>query len=239
MKRVLSEESGFVVGAQVPVSDAESHHLLRVLRAKQGEAVEVLGKGSACLARLEMSGKCAALTCESLIDAASRESPLDLHVVLACPVHRQTLDGLVPALVQLGVNQVTVVQSAFGGSLKTDLEKWLSRLSSIEQQARKQSGRIHEMSIYFERNMALALDQADGLKIVLDPSGGPTDMAEILNELTLVIGPEGGFSREELNVAVSAGFLVCSLGPRILRMETAAVGACFWAQSRFGDFRLP
>jgi 16S rRNA (uracil1498-N3)-methyltransferase len=51
----------------------------------------------------------------------------------------------------------------------------------------------------------------------------------------IVLGPEGGFAEEEVGAAVAAGFISASLGPRILRAETAAVAACAIVQHLFGD----
>ena len=62
-------------------------------------------------------------------------------------------------------------------------------------------------------------------------SGGPAGPASVL----IVLGPEGGFAEEEVRAAVAAGFISASIGPRILRAETAAVAACAIVQYVFGD----
>jgi len=63
----------------------------------------------------------------------------------------------------------------------------------------------------------------------------PFENLNTLNQVTLLVGPEGGFSEEEVAFAIKAGFESWSLGPRILRTETAPLSAISILQNRFGD----
>ena len=65
------------------------------------------------------------------------------------------------------------------------------------------------------------------------------NLSEELGGVILIIGPEGGFTAQEAEAAHHAGFKLCSLGPRILRAETAALAAVTLAQYLFGDWQPP
>jgi 16S rRNA (uracil1498-N3)-methyltransferase len=76
----------------------------------------------------------------------------------------------------------------------------------------------------------------DGRRLVLRPgSDTPMSQAEVASRIELAIGPEGGFSSAEHEVMALAGVQACSLGPRILRTETAAPAALAILQARAGD----
>jgi 16S rRNA (uracil1498-N3)-methyltransferase len=78
----------------------------------------------------------------------------------------------------------------------------------------------------------------NGLKVFLDPYADLTllDIAPIDMKVTLLTGPEGGFSEQERNIAKAAGFIPVRLGSRILRTETASIAALAAVQMLWGDF---
>ena len=74
--------------------------------------------------------------------------------------------------------------------------------------------------------------------MVLEPDLDPAaTLSNLETAAEIAIGPEGGFSDDELEAFRLAGFLRVRLGPRILRTETAAIAALTWLQTRFGDMR--
>jgi len=75
---------------------------------------------------------------------------------------------------------------------------------------------------------------------LLDPDAGRSDAAlKIDAAVEMAIGPEGGFDVEELEAFRVSGFVSVTLGPRVLRTETAAIAGLAWLQSRYGDFTSP
>ncbi|CAM2005931.1 RsmE family RNA methyltransferase [Acanthopleuribacter pedis] len=275
MKRLLVDSIPSV-GTVFPAPTDEAFHLVHVLRAKQDEAVEVLdGRGGVAQGRIHHISK---RTCDIEIEAvtrAERESPLWLGVVAALPVQRNTFDSLLPGLVQLGVNHVALVQTAFGGRLKKDRDKYQKRLADITRQSLKQCGRLFlpEISLGATWPETLGLPAADEAMGFLfhpynpassdpassdpassdpassdpassdpassdpassDPASKAADAGRP-HRVWLAFGPEGGFSDEEAAEAHAAGWTLQSMGPRILKMETAVIGAAYWAQARWGD----
>jgi 16S rRNA (uracil1498-N3)-methyltransferase len=78
---------------------------------------------------------------------------------------------------------------------------------------------------------ALAAAPTDGIRLVLDATGVPVPSLTMAPPVTLAIGPEGGFEEDELTLLESGGFHRCTLGPSVLRFETAAVAAAAVARS--------
>ena len=240
MKRVLVPCLD-VPGALVSPGPDEAHHLIRVRRVAVGESVELLdGLGGLAL------GEVAEVTKRELTIKVvrhleqDRESPLWLTLVAALPQQLSTLDGVLPSLVQQGLNRLILVPTEFGGSVKKDPGKYLDRLNSIALQALKQCGRVRVPSIELAADLAgVIAGLADEHQLVLMLHPVPERLSQGLparpESLAVLVGPEGGFSEAELALATAAGIVVRGLGPRILKMETALAGICFWAQDRFGD----
>ena len=240
VKRILvpniPEPGAFVV----PEPD-EAHHLLRVRRIAAGEPVEILdGKGGISLGEALPEGK-SRLRIRVLqkLDI-SRESPFHLEIVLAIPAQLSTLGQMLPGLVQLGVQRIHLVPTSFGGRIKKNRVKYIGRLEQVCLQAIKQCGRTRVPVIEVPENwQVLCRDLTTRVKtaVLFHPEGetGMPSVVEDSGSVALIIGPEGGFSEEEVAHARSLGIRIWGMGPRTLKMETAALGACFWAQQRFGD----
>ena len=237
MKRVLVDaipEPGELVEPEA----AECHHLLQVRRTGNGEIVEVLdGAGSVARGSIELMSRkqfCIRIT-ERLEE--NRESSLHLEVAVAIPTHRPTFDQALPGLVQLGVRRIYLSPSEYSGSLKRGQNNYRKRLHEICRQSLKQCGRtcLPELVLtgsFLETCQHLRQNNERNLIFHPQPEAR-TPLPEQVDSLGLFIGPEGGFSDEEVNAA--EGFRIVDLGPRILKLETALVGACFWAQKTYGD----
>ncbi len=241
MKRVLVDLIPGVDQLSVP-SEAECHHLIRVRRTVEGEQVELLdGQGGLALAVVTKVGKHEVQLRVIHRRVEQRESPLRLTLLISIPQQWATLDSVVPALVQQGVHRIVLVNTQFGGSLKKTSEKAKTRIRAIAIQSLKQCGRSILPELVFADDFA----QHSGLLVqhhdeVLMLHPGPVRLSQwqppLLRSLAVMVGPEGGFSTEEAALAKELGCRLLGLGPRILKMETALSGICFWAQSRFGDY---
>ncbi len=226
------------VGAEAALDPLESHHLAAVRRAAVGERIELIdGVGGLALAEIIVCRKDAVAVRILERPQISRESPMILELALAIPHQLSTMDQVLPGLVQLGVNRLWLATSAFSGRLKKDPDRYLTRLREIVRQAMKQSGRLVGPAIEFAAHWeALCIDFQERLAHgVLYHPGYPEVSAtafpaEGLPSLGLLIGAEGGFSEREVAAAEARGIHIHGMGPRILKQETAAIGACYWAR---------
>lgn len=215
---------------------AEAHHLAHVMRAKPGDEVVVFdGSGAEFTARIERVGR-------SEIDLAiverievDREAPLAVTLGVALPKgDRQR--WLVEKVVELGVARLVPLETSRG--VAQPIEKTVERLRRTVIEASKQCGRNRLMEIVEAQDWAAFLQAAplEACRLVAHPGGesiravarpGTTNASR---DVWLAIGPEGGFSDEEASQAESAGWRLVDLGPRILRIETAAAYLAAWCQ---------
>ncbi len=221
----------------VTLEGEEAHHLIHVLRAKVGQMVTLFdGGGSEFAGRIERIGRVdvgLTVTSRAQVD---RERTVDLILAIALPKgDRQR--WLVEKAVELGVRRLVPLETE--RSVAEPVEKALARLRRAVVEASKQCGRNRLMEIASPRDWTEWCVEAGSPgaedrispRAVADPSGtiGPRDWVESLRRgpavrsMLLAVGPEGGWSDAELGLARAHGWEVLSLGPRILRVETAAV----------------
>lgn len=240
MKRILIAEIP-PVNELVTPDKKELHHLVQVRRTQPGETIEVLdGKGGLGLARFEKAeGRVVRLRMVERLEQV-RESILSLNVLLGFPHQATVIDQCLPALVQLGVNKVILCSVTYGGQLKKPWAVYHQRLDAIAKQALKQCGRLVLPELLWRDDWQkacreLTANGAPGFLFHPGENAREPGQTDAFRELSLAIGPEGGFTQKEVAQAVDAGFNTRAMGPRILEMKTAVVGACYWAQARFGD----
>ena len=229
-----------------------SHQLESVLRARAGESIELLdGHGSAweCVitgirrgsVTVSVVGKLDRPACESPL-------PLTLGVGIARP---DTMDLIVRQATEMGVSRLAVfraVRSQYGLSGKP-AEKKKERWSRIASEAVCQCGRKVPPEIILFEDLAHFLTSFDDdpagycLKIFAlerEPCAGPKSLAErtarpTICRIAAALGPEGGWDNSESSALITAGFEPVSLGPRTLRMETAALALISSIQLLWGD----
>ncbi|HYI13696.1 MAG TPA: RsmE family RNA methyltransferase [Thermoanaerobaculia bacterium] len=216
----------------VVITGGEFHHSVRVVRVRVGEEVELFDKaGNAARAIVQAVEKDrAVLTAGEMLP--SRESPLRLHLAMAIIqlekfelVLQKATELGAASLIPLVTDRIELRRERYQGKA----ERW----ERIVFEAVKQSGRMRvppvEQPVTLEEVLA-----REGAKILFDADAEP-DAVERLEEVTLLIGPEGGWSEDELRLARERGCLFQRLGPRRLRAETAAITALSVISSRFGD----
>ena len=217
-----------------------SHHLIRVLRTKKGAEVTIFnGNGNEYIAEvLEESTKSCSLRIKSKIKAIN-ESPL--KITLLQGVSRgDRMDACIQKSVELGVhNIIPVLCQKTGASLKGErAEKKLNHWQQVIISACEQSGRcfIPEIKPVIDFTQAIQKTQSDH-KIILAPNAENTlnTISAPENNVCLLIGPEGGFAADEIQLASDNNFISISLGPRILRTETAGPACIAIAQTLWGD----
>lgn len=232
-----------VEGQRVAFDEAETHHLVHVLRLGPGALVHALdGRGHELTIRVaDLAGRRASGV---VVERAARtaESPLELTLAQGLP-KGDKLDGIVRMATELGVTRVVplicrrTVARLEPGRGAARLARW----ERIAREAAKQSGRatIPEVCAPTPLVTWLRAPREPGLLLCLwEAEATVLDTAlpaERPARVTLVVGPEGGLAPEEIDDLRAAGAVVAGLGPRILRTETAGPVGLALLQSRYGD----
>ena len=224
----------------ITLDDNAFNHLIRVLRMKTGESITLFdGSNQITPAVIHEVNKKTVIvkTANSVLD--NRESPLNIH--LGQVISRgDKMEFTIQKSVELGVNTITPLLSERCG-VKLDqerLEKKVQQWQKIVISACEQCGRNIIPSI----NPVMKLENwcanlTDSLKLNLHPKAeqGINQLPCDNNNISLLIGPEGGLSNEEISMTHQYQFTDILLGPRVLRTETAALTAITALQVRFGD----
>lgn len=228
------------VGSRIELDDAAAHYVRSVLRLKQDQSVILFnGAGGEYQCRLsEVSRKSVRVDIEQYIDR-DVESPLSVN--LGIGVSRgDRMDWAVQKAVELGVTQLTPLiteRCVIKFSEDKKLQRW-QHWQGIVQHAAEQSGRTRAPVLSQVINFSEWVAQQQGLCVFLDPFAEQTlaNLKPNNSTVTLLSGPEGGFSDHERQVAKGSGFVPVRLGARILRTETAVLSALTAVQTLWGDF---
>jgi 16S rRNA (uracil1498-N3)-methyltransferase len=215
------------------VEGPEAHHLAHVLRAKPGDAVVLFdGSGREFDARIEKISKSAVECIVEHERTVNRESPISLSLAVALPKgDRQR--WLVEKTVELGVARIIPLLTERG--VAQPVETALARLRRSVIEASKQCGRNTLMEIGEPCRLDALITATKSIPTRLIAHPGGSSILQACSslapraEVVAAIGPEGGFTEAEVGQALASGWMIVSLGPRILRVETAAsaVAACF------------
>ena len=200
----------------------EAHHLATVRRFAPGDRLTLFtGDGFDYPADVVAVGKKAAVLNVLPPVAVDRELPLPLVVASALPKGDRT-DFLVEKLTELGVTRFVPLVTARSVVVPKSAEKF----GRAVVEASKQCGRNRLMTVDPPRSWAEFLRLADlpAARVVLHTGPG---LAPLSGEggIAVAVGPEGGFTDDEIGQAIPVGWTTASLGPRVLRVETAAVAA--------------
>ncbi|GJM05895.1 MAG: ribosomal RNA small subunit methyltransferase E [marine bacterium B5-7] len=218
----------------------KAHHISHVLRMRIGDAIKLINdSGEDYQSKIiEISKKSAQIEIGESI-RVTNESPLTINLCLAV-ARGQHMDFSIQKAVELGVKNIIPVISRFSNVKIEDdrVHNKLAHWQNIIISATEQCGRSHLTQIQKPVSFTewLNLD-ASKTRLILHPESQQSMLKINLptNELTLMIGPEGGFSDDEVEQAQGSGCVPISLGPRILRTETAVVCAVSSAQQLWGD----
>jgi 16S rRNA (uracil1498-N3)-methyltransferase len=155
------------------------------------------------------------------------------------------MEFIIQKTTELGVYSIVPFKSKRSISLEEREEKQpkAHRWESIAIKAAKQSrrGRVPHLEPYCEFSEALGYAQGGDLKVILWERGNMKPLKDVLRskgncgEVTLMVGPEGGFEAEEVRRAEERGFIPVNLGRRIMRTETAAIVLVGILQYELGD----
>ncbi len=226
------------VGELVWIEGDEAHHAYRVKRLEVGSAVELIdGQGLVCRGTIEVIEKRPKTRAGGggsggggwrlgvKIEEIQRVEPGTPSVELCVAVPKgERFETMVAMVSQVGVATVRALESR--RAVSDPRPGKLERIRRIAAESAKQCGRA--WSLLFDRSISFAeaikAEQGGGI-ILADASGGeylPTGR----DPLRVLIGPEGGWSEEELELAVRQGVQVARFGEHVMRIETAAVVVC-------------
>lgn len=208
---------------------------LRVLRLGPGDALTVLdGAGAEHRVRLEQVGTRSAVARVLATDRPARESALDL-VLAPALLKGDRMALVVEKATELGVRRIAPVHTARTVRDRVDTE----RLRRVARAAAEQSGRPQVPVVDEPRPLAaLVAEPWSGLRVLPweDEHGARLrDLPAAADAVVALTGPEGGFTADEVAQARAHGFVTVTLGPRVLRAETAAIAVAALLQGRYGD----
>jgi 16S rRNA (uracil1498-N3)-methyltransferase len=205
----------------VELGGPEAHHLATVCRLRPGDAVYLFnGDGREYPAEVVEVARRRVTLQVLRADAPPRELPLRLEVAAPLPKGDRA-QFLVEKLTELGVTALVPLRTArsvvhLGDAKREKLERYVIEAS-------KQCGRNALMAVKLLTDWpAYCRDPAlPAQRLLAHPGGGAVPGGE--GDVAVAVGPEGGFTDEEVDLARDAGWQVVGLGPRILRVETAAI----------------
>ncbi len=241
MRAVRIYQSGdYQTGQLLELSPEASQHVGVVLRMQVGECLTLFcGDDREFEARIEAVKKKQVTVLIGAINNVSRESPLAVHLAQAIS-KGERMEFVMQKAVELGVASITpiITERCVVKLDKERMAKKLQQWQSIVIAACEQSGRNTVPLVHQPMTLAHYLREAQAeLKFILHPGEDKnwSDYAIGASAIALLIGPEGGLSEHEVQVAGEHGFQPLSLGPRILRTETAAITALSVLQAIGGD----
>lgn len=224
-------------GALVDVDAAQANYLGNVMRLKEGAELLVFdGKSGEWLARISNAAK---KRMTLVIEAKTREPESIPDVWLAfAPVKRTQTDWLVEKATELGASRLVPVMTQRTVAERVKLE----RLQAIAIEAAEQCGRTRLPDIADPLPLKHLLEHRDVSRTLYfaDEGGGEwAPDAFTAGACMILTGPEGGFTEEErAAIRAAPNSVAVSLGPRILRAETAALAALAAYMAVAGDWRL-
>lgn len=229
----------------IHITGEKARYLIRVLRSRVGDGIIVFdGKGTSYKAMIKSITKKDVLAEVTGVIQSDTESPVNIILIQGL-LKGEKMDLVIQKTTELGVKEI--IPAITARSQVRDTKK-VSRWRKIAEGASRQSARtevplIHELISfhnifsdtslyrpYFRKCKGLLFWEEGGIRLAR--------AMEKLGEcrsLIAAIGPEGGFTNEEVEISESSGFMIVSLGNRILRAETAAISATAIVQFFVGD----
>ncbi len=226
-RRWIADE---VSGNQAALTGTHADHLIRVLRARVGQEFDIVAEGVVRRGQVSAIGE--ERVAFTLGEAVSSEAAsVDLTLLLAV-FKFDRMEWAIEKVTELGVARIIpVIARRTDAHLASASMKRAERWRRIVVQAAEQSRRTRppELTDPMKLRDAAALPAA--LRVVLSEAEQETSLKDVVaanqnaSEVLLAIGPEGGWTEDELELLHKAGWISVSLGPTILRAETAAIAA--------------
>jgi 16S rRNA (uracil1498-N3)-methyltransferase len=206
----------------------EAHHLSRVLRVEPGQKFEISDNQHVYLAEVESARK--DLISFAIVAQIEAAGPVVRTVLLASLIKFEHFEWMIEKAIELGVERVFPVEAERSEKgLALAAQKRLPRWRRIAREASEQSRRARLPLIDSPVSLATVLRYQVDHRYVLEEAGAPPILSIVPTALHtedcvgLLVGPEGGWTERERVEIAAAGWAAVSLGPEILRAETAAI----------------
>ncbi len=227
-----------LVSKEIIIADEQARYLSLVMRVQPGDPVIIFdGQGNKYTCKVLSSRKKETLVYQVKRDPYSAESPVAITLAQGIPKGSK-MDFIIQKSTELGIKRIVPILTERSEIKRTSkVDRWRKIALSASQQSGRE--KIPDVSIpvhyhdflnkhTIRHSIILSEDEKElSLKKVLKNILGAA-------ELVILVGPEGGFSKDEVSAAVEKGFISISLGPRILRTETAPITALSILQYELG-----
>ncbi len=231
------EDGGILRGT---ISESDSTHITKVLRLGAGDRITVFDAEST-----EYEGTITDISSGTIAlrvhDTRLLQTEPELELILFQAILKgNRMDGIISQATQLGVSGIFPVISERTQVRSTaKVDRW----NKIARESTKQCGRATPPSVSepVDFQGSFGIREQSEMKIILYENQDELlgdymrSLTRPVNSINVYIGPEGGFSKEEITLAEENGCMALGLGKRILRAETASVVSLALLQSRFGD----
>ncbi len=239
------------VGQEIILAENSAHHVLHVLRKKaDDELILFNGKGGEYSAKIsDINRNNVTVNIHEYTDV-NRESPLQISLGLSI-LKRDAMNTALQKATELGVSKIVPVETTNTTVSRAHLQKRESQWQKVIVTACEQSGRtqvpalesVHSFNDYLCIDLCTDLctnqyTDSENLKLIASTTAKMciSEIEHPAKSISLIIGPEGGFTDAEITLAVEKGFQPVSIGKRILRAETAPAVLLTLLQYRWGDF---
>ena len=216
------------ISSNPELPDDEAQHCIRVLRLKEGDVITVTdGKGFFYEATIENGHP---KHCRVSVTKHWQQIPLrdyHIHLAVAPTKNLDRMEWFVEKATEIGVDTVTFLQCRYSerDQIKTQ-RLYKAAVSAIKQ---SQKALLPEINELIDFHQFIALDRTD-IRMIAHCTGNDRHLIKNIytpdHDALILIGPEGDFSRDEIDDALSSGFIPVTLGQSRLRTETAALMAC-------------
>lgn len=222
-------EKELEIGHLIALPDEEAMHAIRVLRNKPGDIIWLTnGKGGMIRGVIdEITKKNCSMKIEEIISDYGKK-PFNIHMAVAPTKNINRFEWFLEKATEIGIDEITplICTHSERKVVKTDrLEKIIT--AAMKQSLKAYHPKLNEPSDF--KSFINSRDNSDYFMAHLLPEGQPLlkKTAQGATNITVLIGPEGDFSNEEVALARNAGIDVVGLGPERLRTETAALASVF------------
>lgn len=234
-----------VQSGTIIISGDDVNHIKNVLRLQPGENITINDcAGNDFLVRIDRYG--AGLIYTSVLTAMKNETEPPIEVVLFQGIPKSDkMDFIIQKSIELGAVKIVPViteHTVVRFDYKKDAEKKTARWQKISTEAAKQCNRgtIPQVQLPIKFSEALSISEEFDLSIIPYEKEREKSLRQYIRDksatkIALFIGPEGGFSEKEIESAISKGVKPVTLGPRILRTETAGITVMSILMYELGD----
>ena len=231
------------LGSSITVGETKHHHLSRVLRLSAGAQVILFnGEGGEFVGHVTATSKHQTLISIEDFDPISREPKLNITLLMSV-LKRDAMISALQRATELGVAVIIPMLTQHLSEKRTQVEKRFAAWQGVIEHASEQSGRTCLPHLKpptpFETALADVEAAAIDHRLIahLGSTNPPDAQSKRVGALALAIGPEGGFSADEVALAETRNFVPYSVGPRTLRAETASAALLSHLYTAFGEYR--